>query len=104
MQVAEIELLKKEVTVDECPKCAGIWMDHGELGQIRSQFDSEEERKKAAESYFQEIFGNQLEKMRKESQEKAPVDKLTDEFAKVLWQFGRASKDLGAGVVREHAH
>lgn len=63
--------VKKEVTVDECPKCGGIWLDHGELGQIRSQFDSEEERNKAAESYFQEIFGNELGKMRKESKEKA---------------------------------
>ena len=62
--------VKKEVTVDECPKCAGIWLDYGELGQIRSQFDSEEERNKAAESYFQEIFGNALDKMRKESKEK----------------------------------
>ncbi|CAB1074752.1 hypothetical protein D1AOALGA4SA_2571 [Olavius algarvensis Delta 1 endosymbiont] len=62
--------VKKEVTVDECPKCAGIWLDYGELGEIRSQFESEEERKKAAESYFQEIFGNKLDRMRQESEEK----------------------------------
>ena len=44
--------VKKEVTVDECPKCAGIWLDYGELGKIRSQFDSEEESKKLQKVTF----------------------------------------------------
>jgi len=59
---------KKQVQVDECPNCAGIWLDAGELSQIRNQFTSEKERKKAAEHYFSEIFDVELEKMRAESQ------------------------------------
>jgi Zn-finger nucleic acid-binding protein len=62
--------VKKEVEVDECPACGGVWLDCGELGQIRTQFSSEEERKKAAEEYFEEIFGKELKKMRQESKEK----------------------------------
>lgn len=61
----------REVEVDECPSCAGFWLDFGELGQIRSQFDTEEERSAAALAYFGEVFGEKLAAMRAESEEKA---------------------------------
>lgn len=64
---------KKEVEVDECPACAGVWLDLGELGQIRKLFQSEEARGKAAAEYFQTVFGSELAQMkakRKESGEK----------------------------------
>src|SRR6058998_3316987 len=35
---------KRRIQVDECPNCAGYWLDAGELSQIR------QERAKAAES------------------------------------------------------
>ena len=63
--------VKKQVEVDECPKCAGYWLDYGELGRIRNQYDTEEERKKAAKEYFSEIFDVELVKMKSESDEKA---------------------------------
>ena len=63
--------VKKQVEVDECPKCGGIWLDCGELGKIRSQFSSEEERGSAAKEYFSEIFDAELEKMTAESEAKA---------------------------------
>ncbi|MEJ2154629.1 MAG: zf-TFIIB domain-containing protein [Desulfobacteraceae bacterium] len=62
--------VKNEVEVDECPSCAGFWLDAGELGHIRKQFTSEAERKKAAEAYFENIFGNELKKMQDEGEEK----------------------------------
>jgi Zn-finger nucleic acid-binding protein len=62
--------VKKEVEVDECPKCDGIWLDYGELRRIRTLFGSEEERKRAAREYFSEVFGNELARMREESHEK----------------------------------
>jgi Zn-finger nucleic acid-binding protein len=61
--------IKREITVDECPKCAGFWLDKGELGGIRGQFETEEARNEAAEAYFAEIFDQNLTKMGKESQE-----------------------------------
>ena len=42
------------------PECAGTWLDAGELATIRSEFATEEERHKATESYFDEVFGTQL--------------------------------------------
>ncbi len=60
---------KKQVVVDECPACAGIWLDVGELGSIRSLYKTEDEKKKAAEEYFGEVFGRQLAATRHKSQQ-----------------------------------
>jgi Zn-finger nucleic acid-binding protein len=60
--------VKKQVGVDECPGCAGIWLDAGELNQIRSMFDTEQERHQAADEYFNEAFGDQFKTMQAESE------------------------------------
>ena len=52
--------VKKEVEIDECPNCAGIWLDAGELKHIRSLFETEEQCKQAAEECLSELFDNQL--------------------------------------------
>ena len=56
--------VRKEVEVDECPKCAGTWLDFGELGQIREEFRSEDERKEAAGKYFSKILVQELAQSR----------------------------------------
>ncbi len=63
--------VKRDVEVDECANCGGFWLDAGELGQIRDQFTTESDREKAADTYFAETFGEELQKMLEESQEKA---------------------------------
>ncbi len=63
--------VKREVEVDECPKCAGFWLDDGELAAIRGQFSTEEERKTAAGKHFAALFDQDLKEMRQESEEKA---------------------------------
>jgi len=63
--------VKRLVTVDECPKCAGVWLDAGELATIRTEFKTEEERKQAAERYFDDIFGKQLTELHARSVEHA---------------------------------
>ena len=60
--------IKREVEIDECPGCAGIWLDYGELGSIRNQFKTEEERKKAAREYFSDLFNGKLDEMRSKSE------------------------------------
>ena len=52
--------VKRQVTVDECPNCGGHWLDAGELGAIRTEFETEEERKQAAAQYFSELFDPEL--------------------------------------------
>lgn len=62
--------VKKEIEVDECPSCAGVWVDSGELRKIRTQFATEDERDKAALEYFADVFGDELQMMREESEER----------------------------------
>lgn len=66
--------VKKEVEVDECPGCGGFWLDAGELIKIRSLFNTEEERRRAAHDYFSEVFGGELAAMAAEDQ--AKLDKV----------------------------
>ncbi len=63
--------IKKQVEIDECAGCAGIWLDTGELSEIRSLFDSEEARHQAAEKVFSDLFGPQLEALAKEREANA---------------------------------
>jgi Zn-finger nucleic acid-binding protein len=59
--------VKKQIAIDECPSCAGIWLDAGELSQIRSMFNTEQERHQAADEYFDEVFGDKFKAMQTES-------------------------------------
>lgn len=61
--------VKREVEVDHCPKCAGYWLDEGELFKIRKQFTSETERKQAATEYFSSLFDDELALIKKETEE-----------------------------------
>jgi len=72
---------KNEVEVDECPRCAGYWFDQGELAQIRDQFDTEEERRKAAGEMFAELCRNELAEMERLDREKhAKADRIVRMF------------------------
>jgi Zn-finger nucleic acid-binding protein len=52
--------VKRLVTIDECPECAGVWLDAGELRSIRAEFPSAEARQQAAEAYFAELVDGPL--------------------------------------------
>lgn len=60
---------KRRVVVDECPNCGGHWIDPGELRDIREEYASEEERKRAASRYFSEVFGPELAAAHAETEE-----------------------------------
>lgn len=59
---------RHEVEVDECPQCAGFWLDAGELEQIRGLFETEEDRRNAGIAEFREKFGEELAGMDAEIQ------------------------------------
>lgn len=52
--------VKRQVMIDVCAKCAGIWLNAGELGAIRSLFKTEAERMDAANQYFKELFEGKI--------------------------------------------
>ena len=61
--------VKRQVQVDECPGCGGFWLDAGELGKVRSLFNTEAERHQAADEYFNEVFGDKLKAMKAENEQ-----------------------------------
>lgn len=73
--------VKHQVEVDECPACAGIWLDQGELGQIRAEYATEKERTRAAKEHFRDLFGDKLEAMLAESRE---ARRRAERIARVL--------------------
>ncbi|MFH1277573.1 MAG: zf-TFIIB domain-containing protein [Candidatus Eisenbacteria bacterium] len=73
--------VKAEVQVDECPGCAGYWLDHGELSKIRRLFDSEEARNKAADEYLSELFDDKMKEMRARSESRLGMAR---KFANIL--------------------
>jgi Zn-finger nucleic acid-binding protein len=62
--------VKRQVQVDECPSCAGFWLDAGELSGIRSLFPSEEAAREAARDVFQELMDINFAEQRRETKEK----------------------------------
>lgn len=55
--------VRRQVKIDDCPECGGIWLDVGELATIRGQYASEDKRKAAARAYFEDLFGEDLAAM-----------------------------------------
>ncbi|HPB68067.1 MAG TPA: zf-TFIIB domain-containing protein [Candidatus Omnitrophota bacterium] len=62
--------VQRNVEIDECGACGGIWLDYGELGRLRQEYATEDDRKKAAQAYFADVFGGKLATMRAENQAK----------------------------------
>jgi Zn-finger nucleic acid-binding protein len=60
--------VKRQTTVDECPKCEGMFLDPGELKQIRAEYDTDEKRHEAARQYYSEMFDGELAEMAKADQ------------------------------------
>jgi len=44
----------RAVAIDECPTCGGLWLDSGELEQIRAEQVSAEDRRTAVVRLFEE--------------------------------------------------
>jgi len=62
--------VKRDVVVDECPQCEGMFLDPGELTGIRADYKSDAERHKAAEAYYSEMFDQQLAGMLRQDKAK----------------------------------
>ena len=71
--------VKRQVEIDECPGCGGLWLDVGELAKIRSLFKTGNDRNKAAQDYFDEAFDCELAVMKIEDE-----DKFKDSQMKIM--------------------
>jgi uncharacterized protein len=55
---------RREVEVDACPGCNGIWLDPGELKQIRKETLNRKDPDEAAKNYLKRVFGEGLKRPR----------------------------------------
>ena len=61
--------IQHKVEIDECGQCGGIWLDMGELAQIRSLYESEEEKNKAANAYIDKVAEESLAEIRAQGEQ-----------------------------------
>ena len=54
----------RKVTIDECPECGGVFLDAGELREIRDLYATEGDRHAAADAYFKEVVDPMLDARR----------------------------------------
>jgi uncharacterized protein len=47
----------RRVALDECPGCGGVWLDAGELAELRSEYSTAEARAEAAAEHLDAAFG-----------------------------------------------
>lgn len=64
----------RAVQVDSCPKCGGVWLDAGELAQIRKE-SAQKDRKHIAEEYFNRLFQQELARFRARREPPASASK-----------------------------
>jgi uncharacterized protein len=61
--------VSRKVTVDECPECGGVFLDAGELREIRDLYPTEAARHAAADAYFKDVVDPLLDAQRAADQD-----------------------------------
>lgn len=73
---------KNEVEIDLCWSCSGIWLDPGELQNIRAQFKTIEERQKAGDEFVNSIMREHRQAL--DTATKEQVQKLEEKNENIL--------------------
>lgn len=60
VMIKRFSSIKRQVEIDECAKCGGVWVDPGEISQIRGEFKTEAERVNAAEALYDDILSGDM--------------------------------------------
>jgi Zn-finger nucleic acid-binding protein len=55
---------EKPVMVDECPKCGGMWLDGGELAEIRRKVPTADDRRNEAQQFLNRAFMEDLARLK----------------------------------------
>jgi Zn-finger nucleic acid-binding protein len=91
--------VRNEIEVDECAGCGGVWLDAGELAAIRRQYNTEAERREAAEKHFSGLFGDQLAGMaRKSKEDLAKAQKFARALRFILPSYYLPGKQEGGAL------
>lgn len=60
--------VKRQIAIDECPGCGGIFLDAGELAAIHEKYPTEEQRDREAQDLLAKEIQPHLQKLHTESQ------------------------------------
>ncbi|MGB1799639.1 MAG: zf-TFIIB domain-containing protein [Gammaproteobacteria bacterium] len=72
---------KQQIEIDECAMCGGIWLDYGELGRIRNQYDSYEDLQAHTKEFMNKEFGEEVNKVYEEwAEETASYNRFANMF------------------------
>lgn len=75
---------KRQIEIDECPQCGGIWLDAEELDGIRGLFRSSADRERAREEFVESVMSSpEVQAYERESEEL--IEKL-DGIGSLLWR------------------
>lgn len=81
--------VKRNVEMDECPKCGGMWLDAGELTHIQNEFKSDEDAKKATEKFIADVFKSVQDADRHSPDENRLVLEKKDRALRFITPFRR---------------
>jgi Zn-finger nucleic acid-binding protein len=73
---------KRKIEIDECYTCGGIWLDAGELEQLRELFPTEKDRNSTSEEFMDTVVNSNQYKVL-EKQHNKSLESLTT-VSKVL--------------------
>ena len=66
---------KRSVTIDECPTCAGVWLDDGELERMRLDYASREAKARAAHAQSEVVLvDDRMKLIGTQMREELPMD------------------------------
>ena len=51
----------RQIEIDECPMCASVWLDHGELAFIRDMFRNEKQLKEYRQAAFEQEVASEID-------------------------------------------
>ena len=76
---------KRQIEIDECPKCGGIWLDAEELEGIRDLFLNSTDRARATEQFVNSVMNSpEVQAYERESEE---LRSKLNGISSLLWRL-----------------
>lgn len=78
--------IQHQVQMDQCWNCSGIWLDLGELNQLRAQFATMADRKQAVNEFLDTQLKECKQELRQDTKQRvAEIRNRNDNVFSALW-------------------
>lgn len=75
----------RKIELDECPACAGIWLDSGELSTLRRELPNEEARNEVGKKFIAEMMSSP--EVVQHEKELSAIQARSERIAHRLWRL-----------------